>query len=150
VKTVFVMVGLPGSGKSSLVQGLIRSMGLTYGRDVVVCSADSFYLRADGTYDFDGASLGAAHSYCKARFSLALGQESVQYVFVDNTNLRRRDREWYVRVAEGCGWRVAFVPVGNPLDPSTWAECAARNIHGVPLETVKRMAESYDPIGGET
>ena len=47
-KVMFIMRGLPGSGKSTIVKLIVKK----YERNVAVCSADDHFLQEDGTYLF--------------------------------------------------------------------------------------------------
>ena len=49
-RTMFVMRGLPGSGKSFLVKKIVRAYGA---ENVAVCSADDYFIQSDGTYKWD-------------------------------------------------------------------------------------------------
>ena len=50
-RVMFIMRGLPGSGKSTIVR-LIREKYQPI-TDVVVCSADDYFLQEDGSYNYD-------------------------------------------------------------------------------------------------
>lgn len=56
-------------------------------------------------------------------------------VVVDNTNTTWLEAERYVRVARQFGYAISVVTLD--CDPDT---AAARNSHGVPVATVRRMA----------
>ena len=48
---MFIMRGLPGSGKSTIVRHIRdKYQPIT---DVVVCSADDYFLQEDGNYNYD-------------------------------------------------------------------------------------------------
>ena len=48
-KVMFIMRGLPGSGKSTIVKLIAEK----YKTNVVVCSADDHFLQEDGSYLYD-------------------------------------------------------------------------------------------------
>ncbi len=58
---MFLMRGLPGSGKSTLVNILKR----LYSKSVVVCSADNYFLDSQGVYNFNRDKIGEAHRVCQ-------------------------------------------------------------------------------------
>ena len=93
---VFVLRGLPGSGKSSLcedIQQFCRSLGLSFDQ----CSADRWFERG-GVYDWNDAELHEAHEYCQAKFLFKV-RNRTNVIVVDNTNLRRQDYSYYLDVA---------------------------------------------------
>ena len=74
-KTVYIMRGVPGSGKSTIARKLAHGatadevMNLTPFHGTVV-SADDFFLR-NGEYRYNPKEIGIAHSYCAASYALA-------------------------------------------------------------------------------
>ena len=80
---LFVMRGLSGSGKSTVVRAIVRAFpGAT------VCSADSFFEdTATGEYRWRADGLRAAHEECQKGAEDAL-ENSGGVVIVDNTNVR--------------------------------------------------------------
>ena len=48
-KVMFIMRGLPGSGKSTIMKLIAEK----YKTTVTVCSADDYFLQEDGTYLYD-------------------------------------------------------------------------------------------------
>ena len=47
-KVLFLLRGLPGSGKSTLVKQIQAAYA-----ESAVCSADDYFLQEDGTYNYD-------------------------------------------------------------------------------------------------
>ncbi len=83
-RTMFVLRGLSGSGKSTIVKTVLQ-----YYPGAVVCSADDFFVREDdGVYDFDAALLKDAHAYCQKRAADAC-KEALGPVVIDNTNIKK-------------------------------------------------------------
>jgi predicted kinase len=132
---VLIMVGPPGSGKSTFIQ-----QQKDFGWKVIVCSADHFFIdEKTGAYNFDASKLGAAHRECFKRYHSALdldGYLNPDYVIVDNTNLFLEHITPYTMLADMFG--VPFRIVKFDIDPEV---CASRNVHGVPRDKVLQMAE---------
>ena len=128
-KRVTIMIGCPGSGKSTWIKN-------NESPDAVVVSADHWFIQANGEYVFDPNQLGAAHADCMRRFREALANPDVEAIVVDNTNTSRKAVKPYLDAATAAG----AITIGMILqvDP---AVAAARNVHGVPLETIERMAK---------
>jgi ABC-type proline/glycine betaine transport system ATPase subunit len=60
---MFLMRGLPGSGKSTLVKILKQ----IYSKSVAVCSADNFFLDEQGVYNFNRDRISEAHRVCQQK-----------------------------------------------------------------------------------
>jgi predicted kinase len=132
---VIIMRGVPGSGKSRYVA--------TKCQDAYVCSADKFFLSTDDEgqthYRFEPSKLSAAHDECFREFRFACLTQAREIV-VDNTNTRLFEMSPYVMLARSYGYALRIVHV--VADPE---ECAKRNVHGVPLAAIKRMADNFEP-----
>ena len=84
-KVMFIMRGLSGSGKSTVVRELVKTYGGT-GNGVVVCSADDFFVdESSGNYYFNAELLKSAHSECQSK---AKNAES-NVIIIDNTHVKR-------------------------------------------------------------
>ena len=136
-KVMFLMRGLPGSGKSTIVQQLRAK----YSR-AVVCSADDYFLGEDGKYHFDAEKLPEAHGQCQARAKQSC-QNGRHVVIIDNTNIRRWEMGHYVGLAKKHGYVVIVVHPKTPwrFDPEM---LATRNKHGVPVDVLKRKLQMFD------
>lgn len=134
MKKVLIMRGIPGSGKSTYVRDRIRNYG---DEQAEVCSADDFFMKG-GTYAFDATKLGEAHAECFKSFMRAMAFDRALIV-VDNTNIRAWELAGYVQVAKHCGYEVEIVRLD--VAPGIAAE---RNVHGVPYDSVIRMAKNVE------
>lgn len=133
--SVVILVGVPGSGKSTVTEAIIKH---SYSTSYMICSADNYFMK-DGVYQWEPAKIGAAHSQCKREFEEAIIHDT-ELIIVDNTNIKHRDRKAYIQLGLENGYRVflAVLTVPNP------EVCAGRNVHGVPLDVITRMASSLD------
>ena len=125
VHTELVLIrGLPGSGKSTMAR-VLAMVGYSH------FEADQFFMR-DGVYRFDNSRVREAHAWCQRSTRKAL-QEGRRTV-VSNTFTQLREMTPYmamsrnVRVIEATG---------------QWC-----NVHEVPPETLKRMAERWEVFTG--
>ena len=135
---VVILRGLPGAGKSTWVKNNHP--------DADVCSADFHYIGEDGDYKFDPSQIVEAHAKCRKDFRKYLYWK-VGTIIVDNTNLQKWEFAYYVYTAEAEGYVVEAIRL--EVSPET----CQRNIHGVPLTTLERMAngfESSEPLCHET
>jgi len=131
-----IMRGLPGSGKSTIA----RAMDTCDGNTVVV-SADDFFMDDDGNYKFDVERLGDAHENCKQLCAHYLSEG--RDVVVDNTNIRAEHIFPYIKMGVEHGAKIRIVAVDLLADPE---ELALSTVHGVPVATIERMADSYEDI----
>ncbi len=137
---VIILVGISGSGKSTWAkQYCIDQERLGFTTRVV--SADHYFER-DGTYQFEGSKIAAAHSFCKRNFELAIS-EGVTTIVVDNTNTRQWERQEYINTAKAAGYGVWLKVFDTPLEV-----CAERNVHGVPLDSCKKQKARIDVVPG--
>jgi predicted kinase len=128
--TVFILRGIPGAGKSRLTKRLKKNR-----KDAAVVSADDFFVDYDGVYRFDPSRLGEAHSYCLFSF-LEWVERRKRTVIVDNTNTTAVEIAPYAALALAHGYNVQIITI-----KANAREAARRNVHGVPVETVLRMAK---------
>lgn len=140
-KLVVIPIGLPGSGKSTFVN-LFRD---SVEGHVEIHSTDNFFIE-EGQYKFDPTKLGRYHRQNLENFKNSL-KKNVPVIIVDNTNLRGRDRNKYASLAEDSGYEVRMVVIGEFTDAAAKIY-ANRNTHGVPLDTIMRMAaKAFLPEG---
>ena len=130
MKKLFIIRGLPGSGKSTVVKQYIGA---------TVCSADDFFM-IDGKYVFDRSKIGQAHAACRSKAIDAM-MAGVEQVVIDNTNTQRWEYLPYVELSAQYGYEVEVIAVGNLHDVELYAK---RNVHGVPLAAIKKMAARWE------
>lgn len=123
MKTLFLLRGLPGAGKSTLAD----SLGIDY------VEADMFFMQ-DGEYKFDGAKLKEAHEWCQGRVRKIM--EYGMSVAVANTFTQEWEMEPYLKMAEEFGYRVNSLIVEN--------RHGGENTHGVPEEALTRMRNRFE------
>jgi predicted kinase len=135
MKSVIILRGAPGAGKSSLARLLQRLGGPGL---VSVLSADFFMDQWPGPWSVE--KLQKAHTQCKADFGEALKQE-VPVIIIDNTNTKTADFMWYLSVGRAAGYDVRCVVVEN--------RHAGRSVRNVPEATVEkyraRIRENVQP-----
>ena len=127
-KTLFLVRGLPGSGKSTIAERIAS----------VVVEADSFFLTP--TYKYDASRISEAHQWCQDRTE-AWMRDGQPWIAVANTFTRQWEMAHYRLLAERHGYRVVEITVKTDL---TDAELASRNLHGVPELTIKVMRERWE------
>ncbi|KAJ3273344.1 NEDD4-binding protein 2 [Terramyces sp. JEL0728] len=139
-KILYIVRGVSGSGKSSLVEQIIEDEFSSAG---YIFSTDNYFY-VDNVYEFDPTKLGDYHlANQKAASDAMLAGKSP--LFIDNTNLQKWEAKPYVQAAVQHGYEIRII------EPSTewWvskdaAELALRNRHGVSQEAIERMLERYE------
>ena len=130
MKTLFLIGGPPGSGKTTAAEMLQNLIGLE--SVVMVAADDQFDLHTEGK--FDPALLGDAHKYCRGVARVAM-LEAVPAVIVHNTftSSTKYGTKPYELLAENLGYNtVCFMTVNLHQSES---------VHNVPSDTAIRMAK---------
>jgi len=151
-KVCIIMRGLPGSGKSTKINALLKKYGGDWDH---VFSADNYFIpktlerRARGeevsaadelgeyTSNWKPDRLGAAHgnNIKQAKAAMDLGMSPI---IIDNTNVKPWDFQKYIEYADKVGYKIIFEEPTSPwwleyrpylrdrkLDPSKLDEFAA-------------------------
>lgn len=130
---VEILCGIPGSGKSTYAKNLKGN--------VVICSADDYFINPTGEYNFDPAKLGQAHGAClklfietcrNAGMSYGIGDDGI--IIVDNTSISSLEIAPYIAIAQAYGIKVEIKVFRVSVNLAE-----ARNIHRVPRRTLERM-----------
>lgn len=147
--------GLPGSGKSYLA-ARTKEYHEKLGNTVFIFSTDDFW---GIPYNYIPEKLREAHLWNQNRFLQKMIQLSTppkrvvelgfpqndkdNVVIIDNTNVQAWELRPYVTAGVNLGWAVSIEEPCTPwsFDPE---ECAKRNSHGVPLETIKAMLNRWE------
>jgi hypothetical protein len=131
-KVLFLLRGLPGSGKTSLAHH-IWSHG-------VICEADKYFYNEDGKYVFDASKLGEAHKWCQNEVEIRMKDNQVnpQYypeIVVSNTSTTEKELQPYIDLAEKYGYMVVSLVVEN--------RHGNKSVHNVPDETMEKMRNRF-------
>ena len=123
MKTLYIVRGLPGSGKSSLAKKVTE----------LVYSADDFFTNKKGEYNFNAKLLGKAHEWCwgKVRDAMFIGAEAVA---VANTFTQAWEADKYYQIAEEYGYSVFVIDCENDFG----------NVHDVPQESIDAMKKRWE------
>jgi predicted kinase len=135
---VYIMRGIPGSGKSTWVNDLKNTVP-----KVRVCSADTYHIDPDGVYRFKIDRIADAHDFCLLNFATILAEYQKDNIItvVDNTNSRLWEIAPYYRLAEAYKAQPEIIWIHrNP------AVAVKQGLHGVPENKVYEMAQSFDPL----
>lgn len=152
-KKLIIMRGAPGSGKSTKAREIANSAWEDGYLAVDIWSADSYFVRPDGVYEFSFKTLKNAHKWCREGVEKSMMMDNYDYedgfggpadlIIVDNTNTRKWEYQVYLDLAEKYGYDVEEIIVGEFSEDAvkTYAE---RNIHGVSEEKVREMMARFE------
>lgn len=124
--------GVPGSGKTTYAQKNIIISGYHL-------EADNYFIRLDGTYDFNPKLLKNAHDWCFKKTTNWLVNWPDARVYVANTFTRIWEMQKYIDFAKA-----------NNI-PFKVVRCTGnyQNVHGVPDAKVKEMLARFEDYEGE-
>lgn len=122
MKTLILLRGIPGSGKSTIAHALMAMHN-----DAEHYEADQYFMK-DGEYKFKKEELGHAHDWCHMQVSNAI-KFGVKTVIVSNTFLQLWEFEEYLLEAMAYGYDIQVLDCQSTF----------KDIHGVPQETLEKM-----------
>lgn len=130
--TVYMMVGLPGSGKSTIAAHLAEKYFID------VYNADSIREELYGDASIQGKPAEVfGKLYMRARDDVSIGRP----VILDNTNITKKVRKKAMNAFRNSDIRFVAVVMDTPID-----ECKARNAvrdRVVPEWVIDRMASQF-------
>jgi predicted kinase len=126
MKTLYIVRGIPGSGKSTFAQSL----------DCPVFEADQYFIDSEtGEYKFDGSKIKLAHNWCKLRVEQSM-EDNFQKIAVSNTFTQEWEMDAYYELAKQYGYRVFSLIVEN--------RHGGVNEHGVPEDKLELMKTRFE------
>lgn len=108
-RIVFIMLGLSNSGKTTRANAL-KSRFEGRGLKSTIRSTNDFIVSGSNA---SGAEIEACESKCRATFISDLEDISIRRIFVDNNNLDKRQRDFYIQECEKRDVEWVIVAVGR-------------------------------------
>jgi len=132
IKKLYIMRGLPGSGKSFKAKQL--------GINGVVFSTDEYFI-IDGKYILKLDELPNAHAWNRER-AIASIKDGITPIVIDNTNVKAWEPRPYVEAGLLHGYDVSIEYAGTP-----WSfdvdELVKRNNHNVSKAVIEGMLANF-------
>ena len=128
-KTLYIVRGIPGSGKSTFA----KSLGGAH------FEADMFFMK-NGEYKYDMFKIKEAHKWCQDSVNTAMILNTTaalnETIVVSNTFTQEWEMKPYFDLAETHGYKVFSIIVEN--------RHGGTNEHGVPDEVLTKMSERFE------
>ena len=128
-KILYLLRGVPGSGKSTIAQNI----GGTH------FETDKYFM-VDGEYKFDPTKLKQYHQMCQDEVNLAMIQNHTAHfndvIVVSNTFTQEWEMKPYFDLAKTYGYQVFSLIVEN--------RHGGLNQHGVPEDKVQIMKDRFE------
>jgi dephospho-CoA kinase len=126
-KTLIIVRGLPGAGKSTVAELLSDEF-------YPVISADDFFTLETGAYNFDVNKLHEAHAWCRD-WVVKWMKENKEKIFVANTFTTESEVKSYYEIAREYDYNVISLIVEN--------RHGGISIHNVPDDTLDKMKNRF-------
>lgn len=132
-KMLYLIRGLPGSGKSTFAETLARKFGYDN------YEADDYHYKAshngsEWVYDWKPENVAAAHRYCQEMCRRSMEEGDLQ-VIISNTFTTAKELEPYLAMAVEFGYGVTSLIVEN--------RHGGVNVHDVPQATLDKMRNRF-------
>ena len=130
MKTLYLLRGLPGAGKSTLASQLADSH----------FEADMYFTNENGQYLFNSSEIKKAHAWCQSEVHTAMILNHTtgdnEKIVVSITFTQGWEMEPYYKLAESYGYRVFSIIVEN--------RHGGENQHGVPEDKIEAMRVRFE------
>jgi predicted kinase len=127
---LFLIRGLPGSGKTTFAKTLLGCNHI---------EADSYFV-VKGVYTFDREKLSEAHNAC--HWDAWIDMSQGRNIVISNTFSQRWEMMPYLEMAQKFRYTTVVIDLfDSGLSDEKLSE---RNIHGVPVEKISQMRSRWE------
>ena len=124
-KVLYIVRGVPGSGKTTLAKQLTAN----------VFEADHYFYDNNGNYNFIPSEIKEAHKECHQFVGHAM-ESGIKKIAVSNTFTQEWEMEPYFELAKKHGFEVFTIIVEN--------RHGGINQHGVPEDKIEQMKNRFE------
>lgn len=128
--TLFLLRGIPGSGKTSA--GKILSSLMM--KEAPVLAADDWFYDQHGNYEWSANEMNRAHADCQYRTEVFMVKGAAA-IFVTNTFTTEKEIKPYIKLAQKHNYRLVSMIVEN--------RHGSKSIHNVPEATMQKMHDRF-------
>jgi predicted kinase len=128
MKTIILLRGIPGAGKSTLASLLLPN------KPHCIRSADMYFEDEEGNYKFNARELPIAHKWCKNQVEYLMDDKE-DLIIVENTFTQEWEMADYFDLANKYDYRIVSLIVEN--------RHGSKSIHNVPQDKIDMMKERF-------
>lgn len=149
MKMMYLMQGIPGSGKSFMA-ALICQSYVTWGDRCPIFSTDNYWYQRfgedkSGVYLFEKDLLPEAHDWNQGRARLAM-IGGVSALIIDNTNIRRSAAVPYLEMATEFAYSPVVIRVSCPVELAIERNLKRPTDRQVPEELIRQWNEEMEDL----
>ena len=151
-RTLILMQGVPGSGKSTVAESILRDLRSMYDPEdglrlfQKISTDDYWYEKGGGVYAFDHGLLGLAHFWNQERCQAAMAEDNAWVIIVDNTNRTCESVKPYVELAKTFGYTIQTIRVDPGLDVALERNARRSEDRRVPDDVIRAMYAEMEPL----
>jgi len=127
MKTLIILRGLPGSGKSTFANYLVS--------DEFIFEADQYFYDENDNYNFDINKLHTAHKWCQLRVEHAM-EGNINKIVLSNTSTTEKELEPYLELAKKYNYKVISLIIEN--------RHGNKSVHNVPDDNMVKMRKRFE------
>ena len=128
MKTIILVRGVPGAGKTSLLNTL---------KFDVCISADDYHTDCFGNYNWQPENVKKAHEWCQDEVGISMVDRE-ETIVVHNTFTQEWEMKPYFDLAKDYGYRVVTLICEN--------RHGSKSVHNVPEETIQKMKDRFEVV----
>lgn len=140
-RQMYIMQGIPGSGKST-VAAQIHDAAFMKGVTVVTLSTDHFW---GPDYDFDPTKHVEAHEWNQRR-CLTAAQDGASVIIIDNTNIEKVHAQPYILLAGMFGYDVQVVSIQVDVGVAKRRNALRPENRRIPDEVIESMHKRLERL----
>jgi NEDD4-binding protein 2 len=133
--TMYILRGLPGSGKSSISKYLSE-----YFEECSVFSADDYFMK-NGVYSWSKDKIEQAHITCYNKVKMCANNGD-PFIVVDNTNSRVNEFAQYVELGKNFGYRIIVLEI-YCKNKDQCVKFSKRGIHKILIQDILKIYDRW-------